>query len=108
MADVRQAEDQSPRARTVHKPPAIMNRLIGLVLRSPLHGVLSNNLMLLTFTGRTSGQQFTTPVTYTRDGNQLTVFSSNPWWKNLRGGALVTLRIKGRRLQGVAEPSTLR
>lgn len=29
----------------------ILNRIIPLVLRSPLHGMLSRNLMLLTFRG---------------------------------------------------------
>ena len=32
--------------------------------------------------------------------------TDNPWWKNLRGGALVTLRIRGREYVGVAEAVT--
>ena len=38
----------------------IMNPGMGLLLRSQLHGLVSEQLMLLTFTGRKSAQQFTT------------------------------------------------
>ena len=53
--------------------------------------------MLITFTGRTSGRRFTTPVRYVRDGDVVRCFtsSSNQWWRNLRGGAPVTLRLAG-------------
>ena len=54
--------------------------------------------MLITFTGRKSGRQFTTPVRYIRDGETVRCFTSpeNQWWRNLRGGADVALRIEGR------------
>jgi hypothetical protein len=34
----------------------------------------------------------------------VTVFTHANWWKNLRNGVSVTLRIRGRELQGLAEP----
>ncbi len=54
--------------------------------------------MLITFTGRNSGRQFTTPVRYFRDGETVRSFTSaeSQWWRNLRGGADVVLRIEGR------------
>lgn len=54
--------------------------------------------MLITFTGRKSGRQFTTPVRYVRDGETVRCFTSaeNQWWRNLRGGADVTLRTQDR------------
>ncbi|HNP71746.1 MAG TPA: nitroreductase/quinone reductase family protein [Kouleothrix sp.] len=87
------------------RPPAFMNKLIGVVLRSPLHGLVSKDLLLLTFTGRKSGASITTPVTYTRSGERLLVFTGSPWWKNLRGGAPVTLRLRGRVVRATAEVS---
>ncbi len=53
--------------------------------------------MLITFTGRKSGRRFTTPVRYIRDGETVRCFTSaeNQWWRNLRGGAEVVLRIEG-------------
>ncbi len=84
--------------------PPIVNRGMKLVLRSPAHGMVSKTVLLITFTGRKSGKTYTTPVDYSQDGDQVTIFTHADWWKNLRGGAAVTLRIRGRELQGLAEP----
>jgi deazaflavin-dependent oxidoreductase (nitroreductase family) len=53
--------------------------------------------MLITFTGRKSGKQFTTPVRYVRSDNKVYAFTAkeNQWWRNLRGGADVVLRTRG-------------
>lgn len=54
--------------------------------------------MLITFTGRKSGRQFTIPVRYLQVGETVRCFTSaeSQWWRNLRGGADVVLRIEGR------------
>ena len=39
------------------------------ILRSPLHGMVSKYLTLITFTGRKSGKNYTTPVSYSQDDN---------------------------------------
>jgi hypothetical protein len=75
-----------------------------LLLQSPFHGIVSRRIMLITFTGRMSGKSFTTPVTYVRDGDMVRVFSNQRWWRNLTGGALVRLHIRGEPLSGIAEP----
>jgi deazaflavin-dependent oxidoreductase (nitroreductase family) len=76
------------------------------VLRSPVHGAVSKSVLLITFTGRKSGKTYTTPVSYSQHDGQVYVFTHAAWWKNLRGGAPVTVRIRGRELQGLAEPVT--
>ena len=77
---------------------AIINPMMRMLLKSPLHSFWSGSLMLITFTGRNSGHQFTTPVRYVRDGDVIRCFTSakNQWWRNLRGGADVVLRTAGR------------
>lgn len=84
----------------------IGNVFIGIILRSPFHGMLSQNTLLLTFTGRISGKRYTTPVNYALVGDELLIFSrkDRTWWRNLRGGALVMFRLQGRGMtgQGVA------
>ena len=87
------------------KPPAWMNRLLSSLLRSPFHGLLSKEMMLITFTGRKSGKQFTTPVTMISEGQWVKFFTSNPWYKNLVGGAPVKLLIAGRERAGHATVS---
>ncbi len=84
--------------------PPIVNRMMKSILRSPIHGLVSKIVLLISFTGRKSGKTFTTPVSYSQFGNQVYVFTHGNWWKNLRNGATVSLRLRGREVQGIAEP----
>jgi deazaflavin-dependent oxidoreductase (nitroreductase family) len=84
--------------------PPYVNSAMKFVLRSPMHGMVSKSILLITFTGRKSGKTYTTPVSYSQSDDQVTIFTHADWWKNLRSGASVTLRIQGRELQGLAEP----
>ncbi len=93
-------------SQTPTVPPAV-NRFMKAVLRSPLHGMVSKSVLLITFTGRKSGQTYTTPVSYSQNGDQVRIFTHSTWWKNLKGipgGTPVSLRIRGRELRGLAEP----
>ena len=76
--------------------------VVAAVLRSPLHGVMSDSVMLLTYRGRKSRKIFTTPISYVRDGEDLLAVASrdHAWWRNLRGGAPVRVRLRGRELRG--------
>lgn len=80
----------------------LYNPLVALILRSPLHGLMSNSTMLITYTGRRSGKTYATPVNYVRDGETLLAVSprEHSWWKNLRGGAPVAMRVRGKNLRG--------
>jgi hypothetical protein len=72
------------------------------LLRSPLHGLVSKNLLLVTLTGRTSGVSISTPVNYQRQGNTLWVISWRDlkWWRNLRRGADVRVLLAGKSVEG--------
>ena len=78
------------------------NLFMALILSSPLHGLISRSFMLITVTGRKSGKTYTTPVNYERQGDCLTVISERErtWWRNLRGGSTVTLRLQGKLVKG--------
>lgn len=87
-----------------NKPPAAWRLLMKLqnpfmkwLLRSPFHGVVSHVYMLITFTGRKSGKIYTTPVQYAQDDNTLHIITSEgyTWWKNLCGGAVVQVHVRG-------------
>lgn len=84
--------------------PPWLNAVMKFLLRSPLHNLVSKYIMLITFTGRKSGKQYTTPVSYLREGDEVLLFTHSKWWKNLEGGASVTLRIQGRDYAGTGEP----
>lgn len=83
----------------------LVNRAPALLLRSPLHSLLDGRFLLISFYGRKSGKRYTTPINYARDGDTFILTTDSPWWKNLRGGAAVTLCVRGRTTAGVAEVS---
>jgi deazaflavin-dependent oxidoreductase (nitroreductase family) len=84
--------------------PPLLNKTMKFVLRSPMHRMVSKTLTLITFTGRKSGKTYTTPVSYYQKDDQVCIFTHANWWKNLRGGAPVTLRLRGKDVLGTAEP----
>ena len=83
-----------------------LNPALAWILRSPLHGLLSRGLMLLTVTGRRSGRRYTISVGYQRAGDTITVLASKArrksWWRNFRTPAPVELCVRGRSLHGRA------
>lgn len=72
-------------ARTLMR---MMNKLPLFLLRSPLHGVMSKSVLLVTFAGRKSGKAYATPISYIRQADIVFFTTDSPWWKNLRGGAV--------------------
>ena len=83
----------------------VLNVGVGLLLRSPLHGLAGGRVMLLTVTGRRSGRPFTVPVSYLRYKGGFLSFTSggwSAWWKNLGEGAPVAAWVRGRRITGSA------
>ena len=82
----------------------IGNDLVALVLRTPLH-VLMGKTILITVTGRKTGKKYTTPVGYYRADDHLWVITSRDrtWWRNVKDGANVQIRIHGRDMTGYAE-----
>jgi F420H(2)-dependent quinone reductase len=84
-----------------------INPLVRLLIRSPLHPLVSRRIALITFTGRRSGRRYTIPVGYQLDGARLTITVGSPerkvWWRNLSGsGAPVELVVGGQPRSGRA------
>ena len=82
----------------------LYNPLVIRLLRSPLHGMMSKSTMLITYEGRRTGNVYTLPVNYTRDGDDLLAVGSreHSWWMNLRGGARIRVLVRGRTYEGSA------
>lgn len=83
----------------------LQNPFMTWLLQSPFHGVVSKRYMLITFTGRKSGKQYTTPVQYKQIDDKIIFVTSRHyvWWKNLHGGAKVQLLVQGKGITGKAE-----
>jgi deazaflavin-dependent oxidoreductase (nitroreductase family) len=84
------------------------NPFMKWLLASPLHGIVSSRYMLIGVTGRKSGTLYTIPVQYKQVEGKLYVVTSEgyTWWRNLRGGAEVTLRVRGQIVRAHASVST--
>lgn len=87
--------------------PRFLNPLVGAVLRSPVHRILSRRLMLVQVRGRRTGRITTFPVGYLQDGDTLDVlvgdFRTKTWWRNLQGGARTRVRLRGRTIDATGE-----
>jgi hypothetical protein len=61
--------------------------------------------MVVSYIGRKSGKTYHTPVDYSRSGDTLLTISykRRTWWRNMRGGVPVTIRLKGKDVHGQAE-----
>lgn len=75
----------------------VINPLMRLLLRSPLHGVLSDSIVLISYSGRRSGKSYSTPVRYVRMDDRIRCYSTHDtqWWRNLRDGARVRMLTSG-------------
>jgi F420H(2)-dependent quinone reductase len=85
----------------------IVNPALGRLLRSPIHGLASRRVALITYTGRRSGREYTIPCFYRDKGDEVTIPVGWPerkvWWRNLTGeGGPVRLLVQGQELRGYA------
>jgi hypothetical protein len=85
--------------RTV--PPRALIRLanpvVAALARSPLHGLLDSEILVLHVTGRKTGREYAIPVNYTDIDGRLTIVTVARWRVNLRGASYVGVTFRGRR-----------
>ena len=81
------------------------NPIMKWLIRSPLHGFVSKSMLVIGYTGRKSGKRYETPVNYVRTGDDLLVTSrrNRTWWRNMLGGAPVTVWLRGKQIQANAD-----
>ena len=103
VPQVAQASAPSQRRRPPRFLFRFINPLFKLILRSPLHRLFSKRLMLLSFTGRRTGKRYTIVVGYADVGEALLLRTESAWKNNLRGGAPVRVRLRGRERPGTAD-----
>ena len=81
--------EQSAAVIPSHPPEAIMklmNPVLRYLLPTPLAGPARKQFMVLNFTGRKSGRQFSIPVSAHDLDGQLYALAGAPWKVNFRGG----------------------
>ena len=102
---LRVTAEETAREHTTYTPPRWFNGAISWILRSPMHALVSKDMMLITVTGRKTGTEYTLPVSYAREGDIVICSAdrSRGWWKNVRSGDTVTLQLCGRKVPGRAK-----
>ena len=86
-------------------PPRWLNGLMRLMLHTPgIQRLVGRSTALLTFVGRKTGKRYTTPISYSRQGDRviLTCHQSRQWWRNLDSNPRVELRLAGKDVNGLA------
>jgi len=75
-------------------------------LRSPVHKIMSDTLLIITCCGRKTGREYSLPVQYAQTGNILYIVPGMPkqktWWRNLIEAAPVQLTLRGQHVAGTA------
>jgi hypothetical protein len=82
-----------------HPPSALLkviNPVLGFLLRTPLAGPARKQLMVLSFTGRKTGRQFTIPVSAHVIDNELYALTGAAWKQNFRDGAVAQVVYDGK------------
>ena len=82
--------DQSPAITEAHYPAALLrvvNPIVRLLLRTRFTGAARKQLMVLSFTGRKTGRQYSIPFSAHRIDDDLYALTNARWKHNFRGGA---------------------
>jgi len=75
------------------------------VLRSPVHRVLSRDVLLLHWTRRRSGTHYTLPISYTSIDGRLYLCTrpeGSGWWRNVEAARDVAILLRGKRMAAAA------
>lgn len=77
----------------------IINPVTIAIAKSPLHSLISRNLVVLNFMGMKTGKNYALPVSYFEDPmGQLSCVTDrrNIWWRNLLQASNIKILYKGR------------
>ena len=106
--------EQSPAVTISHPPDGLLravNPAVKFLLGTPLGGGLRRQMMVLNFTGRKSGRQYSLPVSAHQLDNALYALASAGWTANFRDGANAEVLWDGKRttMRGelIRDPATV-
>ena len=76
----------------------LINPFVALLARSPLHFIISYQVLVIKFKGRRSGKAYLVPVSYHEHESSYTCVTlrSNIWWRNLKDISHTQIWLKGK------------
>ena len=84
----------------------LMNPLTRAIARSPLHPLISDNVVVLIFPGIKSGRIYSIPVSYLENsGKEMFCLTDRPyiWWRNLINNKNIQILLRGTLLNAEVE-----
>ena len=75
----------------------LINPVVAFLARSPLHFLISHQVLVIQFKGRKSEKQYLVPVSYHEHESSYTCVTlrSNIWWRNLKEVSHTKIWLKG-------------
>ena len=75
----------------------LINPVVAFLARSPLHFLISHQVLVIQFKGRKSRKQYLVPVSYHEHESSYTCVTlrSNIWWRNLKEVSHTKIWLKG-------------
>ena len=84
----------------------LLNPITRVIARSPLHGLVSDNVVVLIFPGIKSGRIYSIPVSYLETSDkEMICLTDRPyiWWRNLINNKNIQILLKGKLLNAEVE-----
>ena len=84
----------------------LVNPLTRAIARSPLHPLISDNIVVLIFPGKKSGRIYSIPVSYLETSDkEMVCLTDRPyiWWRNLINNKNIQILLKGKLLNANVE-----
>ena len=84
----------------------LMNPLTRAIARSPLHPLISDNVVVLIFPGIKSGRIYSIPVSYLETSDkEMVCLTDRPyiWWRNLINNKNIQILLRGKLLNAEVE-----
>jgi hypothetical protein len=83
-----------------------VNPITRVIARSPLHPLISDNIVVLIFPGIKSGRIYTIPVSYLETSDkEIVCLTDRPyiWWRNLINNKNIQILLRGKLLNAEVE-----
>ena len=83
----------------------LVNPFIAMIAKSPIHFLISNQLLVMSFQGIKTGKNYLIPVSFHQHDETYTcaTLRSNLWWKNLKNLSETQVWLRGQLMTAALE-----
>jgi deazaflavin-dependent oxidoreductase (nitroreductase family) len=81
----------------------LKNWIPATILRSPLHRLMSNRTLLLSYNGRRTDRPYSTPINYHQAADTMLIATDSGWWHNFETPGPAFARVRGANIRVTAQ-----